>query len=233
MTAYTFDVVSVTPLQNDVFQVVLRGDIPFYHAGQYLEVVLPSGEASAFSIASAPTQHQQELALHILKHSDNAKSTALFKAFDTGSVQVKMPKGSCYIEYVDEQPLVLVAAGTGFAQMKSICDYALLQPNHGKIHFYWGNKNADGFYFELPPMQLTNDDVHFHAVVDDLPENGDWSGRKGFLLHVLVEDYAHLKDAQIYISGSPQMVYATMDALVSHGFDPKQFHSDVFAYAPR
>ena len=34
-------------------------------------------------------------------------------------------------------------------------------------------------------------------------------------------------------SGSPAMIYATLDALVSAGMDAHQMRADVFAYAPR
>ena len=36
----------------------------------------------------------------------------------------------------------------------------------------------------------------------------------------------------IYASGSPSMVYGTLDALVVAGMDPHQMRADVFAYAP-
>jgi len=37
----------------------------------------------------------------------------------------------------------------------------------------------------------------------------------------------------VYGSGSPAMIYATLDALVEAGMDAHQMRADVFAYAPR
>ena len=37
----------------------------------------------------------------------------------------------------------------------------------------------------------------------------------------------------VYLSGSPGMVYACVDVLASLGLDPSRVFSDVFAYAPR
>ena len=49
----------------------------------------------------------------------------------------------------------------------------------------------------------------------------------------LDEDFADLKALHVYASGSPQMVYGTLDALVEAGMDAHQMRADVFAYAPR
>lgn len=42
-----------------------------------------------------------------------------------------------------------------------------------------------------------------------------------------------LKALHVYASGSPAMVYGTLDALVEAGMDAHQMRADVFAYAPR
>ena len=54
------------------------------------------------------------------------------------------------------------------------------------------------------------------------------------MLHESVcEDFADLSDAQVYISGSPVMVYATLDHLIENGLKEENAFSDVFEYAPR
>lgn len=54
------------------------------------------------------------------------------------------------------------------------------------------------------------------------------------MLHEAVrEDFADLSSLHVYASGSPAMVYATLDALVEAGMDAHQMRADVFAYAPR
>jgi CDP-4-dehydro-6-deoxyglucose reductase len=54
------------------------------------------------------------------------------------------------------------------------------------------------------------------------------------MLHEAVcEDITDLKSVQVYASGSPAMVYGTLDALVNAGMDAHQMRADVFAYAPR
>lgn len=72
--------------------------------------------------------------------------------------------------------------------------------------------------------------LHLHRVVSDVC---GWEGRCGMLHEAIREDFSDLKPLHIYASGSPSMVYGTLDALVEAGMDPHQMRADVFAYAPR
>ncbi|MNR51902.1 CDP-6-deoxy-L-threo-D-glycero-4-hexulose-3-dehydrase reductase [compost metagenome] len=74
------------------------------------------------------------------------------------------------------------------------------------------------------------DNLILHQVVS---EQGDWKGRRGLLHEAVCEDFPDLKSLRVYASGSPAMVYATLDALVAAGMDAHQMRADVFAYAPR
>ena len=58
-------------------------------------------------------------------------------------------------------------------------------------------------------------------------------GRCGLLHEVVCEDIADLNSVHVYASGSPAMIYGTLDALVSAGMDAHRMRADVFAYAPR
>ncbi len=72
--------------------------------------------------------------------------------------------------------------------------------------------------------------LHLHKIVSDLC---GWQGRCGLLHEAVCEDFAELAGLRVYASGSPAMVYGTLDALVAAGMDPHQMRADVFAYAPR
>ncbi|MBA4291065.1 MAG: CDP-6-deoxy-delta-3,4-glucoseen reductase, partial [Pseudomonas sp.] len=72
--------------------------------------------------------------------------------------------------------------------------------------------------------------LFLHQVVS---EAGGWQGRYGLLHEAVREDFADLKALHVYASGSPAMIYATLDALVEAGMDAHQMRADVFAYAPR
>ena len=53
------------------------------------------------------------------------------------------------------------------------------------------------------------------------------------LCEAVCEDLTALADYDIFLCGSPPMVYATLDALLAAGAVQEQIYSDVFSYAPR
>ena len=229
----------VTELQllaDQVYRVVLKtlkGYLPAYYAGQYLEVLLPDYGAQAFSIASAPTSQQTELELHIQRIPNKASSDALFDALEQGEVSVRMAKGRCVLTSVSDRPLVFLAAGTGLAQMKSMIEFAMAQPNCPPLHFYWGARTPSGFYMPNLPIYWASEHFNYHPVVSEELDLDSWTGRRGLLFDVVVKDKDILTNSEVFICGSPQMVYATVDNLVANGFEEAVIHSDVFEYAPR
>ncbi len=243
VTTQSFQVSDLQLLSEDVYRVILQcqqGYMPDYKAGQYLEILLADGQACAFSIASQPLPEQKELELHIQKLPDRANSIKLFNELERGWVSVRMPKGRCFcpflpesVEAASDKQLVFIAAGTGFAQMKSMIEFSLAQPGSRDIYFYWGARDPEGFYMPNLPVHWSSPHFHYHPIVSDALEKDGWRGRQGLLFEAVIDDKDFFTDSEIFISGSPQMVYATFDALVEQGFKAEHIHSDVFEYAPR
>ncbi|QKE64891.1 CDP-6-deoxy-delta-3,4-glucoseen reductase [Aquipseudomonas campi] len=221
-----------TDVGGDVFRVRLRtpaGKLPRYHAGQYLLVQREDGEYSAFSLASAP-HSGRELELHVLAREESANELLAFLRRQ-GFARVQLPFGDTHLAELPAGPLVLIAAGTGMAQMHSLIEHCRAAGFQHPVHLYWGVRHAEDFY-QLPhwaDWQQTSG-LHLHRVVS---EPGDWSGRCGLLHEAVCADFADLKALHVYASGSPAMVYGTLDALVEAGMDAHQMRADVFAYAPR
>ena len=232
-----FEVDEIHQAGSDVFRVALKpetGSIPLYSAGQYLEIILDNDQACAFSIASAPVDQQESLELHIQKLSNSQSSDLIFKQLDNGRLNIRMPSGNCFLpQPLPDSPLVFVAAGTGFAQMKSMVEHCFNQQHPKEIHLYWGARTPADFYMPYLPVQWSARGVHYHPVVSDAAEKDDWCGRHGLLYEAILADKEKLLDGNIYLSGSPKMVYTTIDAMVNADFDRKKMHSDVFDYAPR
>ncbi|MBS7690268.1 CDP-6-deoxy-delta-3,4-glucoseen reductase [Pseudomonas lalucatii] len=217
---------------GDVFRVQLRtpaGKSPRYHAGQYLLLQREDGEYAAFSLASAP-HCGRELELHILARDEATRGLLAFLRRQ-GFARVQLPFGDTHLAELPAGPLVLIAAGTGMAQMHSLIEYCRAAGFKHPVHLYWGARRPEDFY-QLPCwgdwQQLDN--LFLHQVVSD---QCAWSGRCGLLHEAVREDFADLKPLHVYASGSPAMVYATLDALVEAGMDAHQMRADVFAYAPR
>jgi CDP-4-dehydro-6-deoxyglucose reductase len=228
----TCQLIACEAIGGDVYRVQLRapaGKPPRYHAGQYLLIEREDGDMAAFSIASAPYQGR-ELELHILARE--ASSCSLLEQLQrTGVARLQMPLGDTHLAGLQEAPLLLIAAGTGMAQMHSLLEHCRHKQMRQPIHLYWGVRSPEDFYHIehwADWQQMAN--VQLHRVVSD---QCGWDGRCGLLHQAIEEDFADLSGLQVFASGSPAMVYATLDALVEAGMHAGQMRADVFAYAPR
>lgn len=237
------DIAAVEQLASDVYRVRLhlpvtgRQAIEF-HAGQYLEMILPDGRRAAFSIGSAPDM-SSDVELHIRRMPEGELSVAIMEHLQShASVEIELPKGDCYLEAsaLDASTtVVLAAASTGFSQIKSIAEHLLANQVSNPIHIYWGARVEQDFYLEKLPLQWASEhaNVHVHFVVSEPGNSPGWAGRTGLLPEAVIADFDSFDNVEVFTSGSPAMVYALLDACETKGFDDAHMHSDVFAYAPR
>ncbi len=225
-------------VEESVYQVILRSADSQrlqWSAGQYLELVMPTGTPCAYSIASAPADDGMTLELHIQCYQDHERAREVIEHLQTAeTVIIRLPNGNCHIGSCPDTALVLIAAGTGFAQMKAIIEQCLKVGHKHPLHLYWGARRPSGFYMpELPLTWAVEHKVQYHPVVSEPEADDDWNGRHGLLYKAVLDDCENFRDAHFYISGSPAMVYATLDELVAAGFPKEHIHSDVFDYCPR
>jgi len=220
------------PVGGDVWRVRLRapaGKPPRYHAGQYLMIEREGGDKSAFSLASAP-HAGRDLEMHVLVREASAQNL-IAQLQHTGMARVELPFGDTHLAELPDGPLVLIAAGTGMAQMHSLIEHCRAQGFKHPVHLYWGVRRPEDFYqIEHWDQWESLPNLFLHKVVSDLC---GWEGRCGMLHEAVCEDIADLAGVHVYASGSPAMIYATLDALVAAGMDAHQMRADVFAYAPR
>lgn len=243
MTKLTSSIEGVEKLNHDVYQVKLKmpaleGKDVTYKAGQYLDLFLANGKSASFSIGSAP-EAGLALELHIRHNPHSDFSNALIALLQTEkTIQVEIPNGSACIsadQLSDDDIIILAAASTGFSQVKSVTEHLLAQGVQNPIHIYWGVRVASDLYWTLLPEQwaVEQNNVTFHPVISDPTEACEWAGRIDLLPAAVLEDFSDFSRVKMLASGSPDMVYALLDACVSKGMQESQLVSDVLAYAPR
>lgn len=229
-------VVGVEAISHDIYRVELklprRRELSF-HAGQYLSVKLPDCEPSFFSIASSPSA--QHIELHIQAAPEWVSAQRIIDALNGSEpVTLELPHGKACLAAVPERPLLLVAAGTGFAQMKSLIDYLREHDGDQPVRLYWGVRRQEDMYLRALAQQWQDDwaPFTFVPVVGDSDDN-DWAGHHDQLVRAVLGAGVDWQNVEVHASGSPTMVYTLMDALLEAGLPRDAFFSDVLEYAPR
>ncbi len=232
---------SIEVLPASVYRVLLRlpaGKSIQYYAGQYLAIQIPGKEPSFFSIASAPGSRLIELHIQALEGWTSAE-VVIDWLKQHQSAKVELPHGrACITEEVTstlaQRTAVLMAAGTGFSQMKSIVEQLINSHHQQPIHLFWGvRQHADMYLRETAEdWERKYANLYFHPVIAE-GQDSEWLGHHEELLKAVVDSDIDVKKAEFFISGSPDMVYAAVQGLTTIGATATQFHSDVFEYAPR
>lgn len=244
-TAHECQVVSVEPLTKDTFEIELLSPVGTtlnYHAGQYLQLELDlSGEgkpqAFFYTIANRcdPNQARRlqlfiqngsEFADRILKHLCNRLN-------DAASVSVVLPMGQAFLQTNLSQRHLLIASGSGIAKIKCLTEEALTKQPDTLINIYWSNRHIDDFYLlgQFQSWEKQHKNLTFTPILKT--ESSEWSGRSGYIYEVIEQDFEELDNTKVYLCGSPQMVYGTIDKLESKGLNEASCYSDVFEYAPK
>lgn len=245
IVTYSCQVTSVKPLGANTFQIELQspaGTTLEYQAGQYLQLDLDLNNDNQlqplfYSIANSfdPEQphrlqlfiqNSSELTEAILKH-------LILLCENNAKVKVILPMGEAYLQTNLGSPHLLIAAGSGISKIKCLTEEILRQQPGSDVSIYWSNKNFDDFYLldEFQGLAKENKYLHFTPILESADEG--WQGRSGFIYEVVEKDFENLDCTEVYLCGSPQMVYGTIDKLKATGLKEENCYSDVFEYAPR
>jgi CDP-4-dehydro-6-deoxyglucose reductase len=238
----TCQVTEVENLNPDVFGVTLAGRAEaMQHApGQYLELKIDDTTWVPFSIASAD-RSDGVIELHIQHWPERDNSARLRELLQVANqLTLRLPGGECVLDRESERPLLLIAAGTGFSQMKAIVEAVLHEQPEREISLWWAAREHRDLYLEQLASQWAqaHANVAFHAVTELPLEEPLAVGERihhhqGRIDQVLQTAEIAPETHDVYLSGSPGMVYACLDVLDAKGVKLERVFSDVFAYAPR
>ncbi len=207
-------------------------------AGQYLEFLLKDGQRRAYSIANAPDQ-EGPLELHI-RHlpgglfTDFVFGTATPALKEKDILRFEGPLGSFFLREDSKKPIIFVAAGTGFAPIKSIIEQMTAKKIHRPIHLYWGGRRPNDLYLNDLCKTWEKEIVEFQytPVISDALAEDAWQGRTGFVHQAVIDDHPSLKDFQVYACGAPVMVNAARSDFSSKCHLPEEeFFADSFTSA--
>lgn len=222
----------ITDVDHRTFDITVlrvRTDQPIpYRAGQSLSVehldVRPR-EWRLYTPANAPGS--AEIELHVRLISGGAVSGSLVLAAAPGQrIRLGAPFGRLGVDPSSDQPLLLVAGGTGLAPMRAIVDELATSGSRRPTHLYFGVRTAREVYDAAVLDQL---DRHHDwlTVVTAVSDDAGWRGRSGTVGQAAVQD-GDFSAAEVLVCGSPPMVEATVKVLVEAGVPDRQITFEEF-----
>jgi CDP-4-dehydro-6-deoxyglucose reductase len=229
-------IASLRKLAPDVMEVLLK--LPEterlqFLAGQYIDILLPENNRRAFSLANAPT-NDEYLELHI-RHIESGKFTdQVFNELKEKSLlRIEGPHGSFFLRDDHSRPIILMGGGTGFAPLKSMIEQLIEEGIHQPVYLYWGVRSKIDLYHQAlaEKWAFQHDNIHFIPVLSEPNENDNWQGETGFVHEVVMNNTPNLSDYEVYMSGPPIMVNASITAFKEMGLSDKHMHSDSFEFS--
>ncbi|WP_016956898.1 NAD(P)H-flavin reductase [Catenovulum agarivorans] len=229
MSLHQCEVVEIRPLTDFVQSVKLKPAQPFdFIAGQYIELILSESDKRAFSIASSPVDNQY-IELQIGGSvQDDYTSAAIQHLHDNKHVMIAGPSGQAGFKANKNEPVILMAGGTGFSYARSIALTLLANKFAAPVYLYWGLRNQAAAY-ELEFWQRQNSQLFKFIPVIENP-NDDWSGRTGNVIDAVLADFPSLQDYQLYSAGRFEMVGKARKAFLNQGLNQDNIFADAFAF---
>jgi len=226
-------VANKTALADDIYRIELEPFRQFdYQAGQFVNLRDAEGNLRSYSLASVP-EADYFLELHIRCMPQGKVSSWLCDTVQDGdTLSIQGPEGECYYRPGHpEQPLLLIATGTGLAPLYGIVRQALFSGHSGPIHLYHGGRTRSDCYLHEPLLELAgqHDNLYYTAVVQEgTEEGGVVCGDVGDLA---LSKHSDLNGWTAYLAGAPEMVTTLEPRLINAGVSKELLLSDPFYVA--
>ncbi|WP_166821133.1 NADH:ubiquinone reductase (Na(+)-transporting) subunit F [Thalassoroseus pseudoceratinae] len=161
-------------------------------------------------------------------------SSYIFNLKPGDKCTISGPYGEFFIKETDAE-MVYIGGGAGMAPLRShIFElFKNLKTDRKVSYWYGGRSSRELFYvdeFEAIEKEFPNFKLNI-ALSDPLPED-NWTGYKGFIHQVLLEEYLKdhpaPEDIEYYICGPPLMLQAVLKMLDDLGVQPENIAFDDF-----
>ncbi|MBK9340357.1 MAG: CDP-6-deoxy-delta-3,4-glucoseen reductase [Rhodoferax sp.] len=205
-----------------------------YHAGQYIELILKSGERRSYSLANAPhfSADSKSLSLHIRHMPGGLFTDHVFNELkEKDMYRIEGPFGSFYLREESDKPMVLLASGTGIAPIKAIIEQLQHIKSQRNVVLYWGGRRPSDLYLNdwLTKQMINMPSLRYVPVVSDALAEDAWTGRTGWVHQAVMADFPDLSQHEVYACGAPVMVEAAQADFMSRCQLPDDaFSADAF-----
>ncbi len=207
-----------------------------FKAGQYIELEAGQGERRRYSMANAPSSEGNgQIELHVRHFPGGLFTDRVFGGLKVREIlKIEAPLGTFFLREDSNRPVVMLAAGTGFAPIKALLEDAEQKGIRRATTFYWGGRRRPDLYMAEWAEQwaAAHPHVTFVPVLSAATPECGWSGRTGFVHRAVVEDFADLSGHEVYACGAPIVIdSARADFTRICGLPEDRFFADSFITA--
>jgi len=225
---YTGTVVGLEDVAPTVRRVRLELDRPIpFNPGQYVQLSTPAGETRPYSLAVAPAD-ATTIELHVKRSPDGAATEGwIFKDLAVGdAVPVSGPYGQFFLRPARDEPILMLAGGTGLAPMKAMLRHIEDLGSGHEVVLYHGVPTAADLYEHEWLQEFAA--AHGWFTYRPALSQEEFEGRTGRVPTMLAEDYPRASGNVAYICGSPAFVRDTMKALMKARLFPRDIYREDF-----
>ncbi|ARQ69785.1 globin domain-containing protein [Streptomyces marincola] len=211
------EIVSHERRTSEVAVVTVRPDQPYpYRAGQYASVETPWWPRvwRSYSFASRP-RSDGLLSFHVKAVPAGWVSRALVHRARRGDVlRLGPPSGSMAVDHASSRGLLCVGGSTGIAPIKALVEDVAEHGRRRPVEVFFGaNRDADLYDLDsFLDLERRLPWLSVRPVVAHLATRG-FAGQ----LPEAVRQFGPWREFDGYLSGPPQMIRKSVDALVSSG----------------
>lgn len=226
-------VVEVLRPTRDVVVVRLISDVMVdYHPGQYLSVLTPYTPGVWRRLSpSIPANPAGQIEFHVRDVPGGTLSGSLVRGVGVGDRWVlARPLGLLEVDRTEPfRDVLMVAGGTGIAPLRCLLLDMMRHGFNPRVHLFYGARHPGDLY-DLPTLVDLAATAPWLTIqpVSELDEDPWWAGARQELPRTLhrrqtgtlvdvVTGWGSWADRQVLLSGSPEMLRATVRGMVAAG----------------
>lgn len=201
-----------------------------YQPGQYVSVEVPQRPRlwRHYSPANAPRE-DGVMEFHVRAVDGGWVSRAIVGHTQLGDVwRIGSPMGRMRVNRESGRDLLMVAGGTGIAPVQAMLQDMTRWEENPRAHVFLGGRKAHDLY-ALESLRAMAEAHPWLTVVPVLEHEPEMTSVEHGTLVDVVTRYGSWEDREVVISGSPQMIRATVSRLLVAGTPLDRISYDPFS----
>ncbi|MCC9605509.1 NADH:ubiquinone reductase (Na(+)-transporting) subunit F [Blastopirellula sp. JC732] len=161
-------------------------------------------------------------------------SSYIFSKKPGDKVTISGPYGEFFIKDTDAE-MVYIGGGAGMAPLRShIFELFRERKTNRKVSYWYGGRSVRELFYvdEFREIEKEFPNFKFNIALSDAMPEDNWTGLKGFIHQVLLEEYLKNhpapEDIEYYLCGPPMMNQAVFKMLDDLGVPPENIAYDDF-----